>query len=262
MKYNWVVLASMTLTLVGCGNRDIEPPQQKPAPVRANPEKQEPLVEDLTNVVPAFSLTAEEFFLEFENDQNAAEAKYQGKVIELTGVVDLMSNLEALGGMIHLSAGKKPAQGMWCATAHPEPWSKVVPGQIVKLKGRSNRSADLFDCVLLETGPYQAISISAKMLAGEYGTKPDAARKKYDRKYMKLTGEIMDKRFDSVGNGTIVLKGDGKVQVVCLFGIHQKNLVRPLKIGEQIIVVGEFFAMHGEDQVTLQFCLPIKRVNP
>src|SRR5262249_32901660 len=50
-----------------------------------------PKVEDISKMEPAFKLTAEAFYKEYEADKAAATKKYKDKVIELTGEVDSVS---------------------------------------------------------------------------------------------------------------------------------------------------------------------------
>jgi hypothetical protein len=42
-------------------------------------------VADSAGIKPAYSLSAEELFSQFENDESSANAKYLGKMIEVTG---------------------------------------------------------------------------------------------------------------------------------------------------------------------------------
>jgi tRNA_anti-like len=150
--------------------------------------------------------------------------------------------------------------GVTCFAANPEPWSQVVPGQKVKLKGRwpPDGGGTLVDCVFVEVGEGGAISLSAENLAREYAADPEATTKKYDKKYLRISGEIADKEFNSAGAASVFLKGSGKVRVLCSFTAFENDLSKPLKAGQQVKLVGQYTLNFSKDEVGLYFCLPLK----
>lgn len=209
MTFIRYLLGLLVLILVlGCG------PQQADLPIAPSSEPshvEEPHDAD-------FSLTVERYLREFETDEKAAHAKYGGKTVELSGVVDDVGRKLFDYAFVELQQGgdtPRSVPGVLCATIDTEPWGKVVPGQRIKIKGQYQGGIGwaLSSCVFVEIGPSPAIMISAADLASEYSADPEAVRKKYTGKWLIVNGEIVAIRAYS----EIVMNGDGKAQVVCDF---------------------------------------------
>ncbi len=228
--------------------------EQKPRP--------KPNVEDISKVEPAFKLTAEAFYKEYADDRAAATKKYKDKVIELSGEVDGMGRNFSGEAYVTLKV-EKQLIGVTCATADEQPWAKAVKGQKVKIKGKwpeFSVGAALIYCVFVETGEYKGIPITAAELAKEYAADREATVKKYDGKHLVLTGEVVAKEFNSAGAAGMELKADGKVKVQCSFTAFEKDVTKPIKVGQKITVVGEFtLNFASRDEVTLYFCLPVTK---
>jgi len=79
------------------------------------------------------------------------------------------------GPIVSLAAGTL-SEVIFCDMVEKEPWAKVIPGQIVKVKGRCAEFFEprLRNCVFIEPGPFQAVSISAEELAREFDVNPQA----------------------------------------------------------------------------------------
>src|SRR5262249_45189718 len=127
--------------------------------------------QDISNVPPKFSLSAQELFNENARNTAAAAAKYKGSVVEGSGVVNGFMENYGEAGIVTLKVEGQPL-GLMCNTFEAEPWKKVHPGQQVKLKGRwppfSEFGLNLLDCVFTELGPSTAVSVTAEQLAQEY----------------------------------------------------------------------------------------------
>jgi hypothetical protein len=219
------------------------------------------IVEDLTRVPPTFSLTAGQLSAEYKKDRNGAGEQYNNKVIELTGVVERFGRDISGGVHVYLRAGEK-LENVNCITVDDEPWSRVLPGQTIKVKGKGTEFAiapSLIDCVFVETGPYQPTVLTAEQLAKEFAADPEAVNKKYENKYLILTGEIVSREYNSVGASSVVLKTAGKLKVGCSFTAFEKDLTKPLKVGQKIKVIGRYAHSYSKDEVNLYFCLPFKK---
>jgi hypothetical protein len=218
-----------------------------------------PPVENLDKVEPAFRLTAEEFHKEYEAGKNAAATKYAGKVIELAGEVAGVNR--NIGGESSVTLKvEKDLLGVWCGTADEEPWTKVLPGQKIKIKGKWPEfpvRAALVHCVFVETGEYLGVRVTAEELAAEYTADRDGTAKKYDKKYLVMTGEVLSKEFNSAGAAGIVLKSGNKVKVTCSFTAFENEQTKRIKVGQRIKVVGQFTSSFTGDEVGLYFCLPV-----
>ncbi len=226
------------------------------------PPKPKPKGEDLTDVKPDFTLTAEAFQKEYSDDKVAAEKKYKGKVIELSGEVHTIGRLGGDTPYIGLKAGKE-LLGVPCATADQQPWGTAVPGQVVKLKGRWPKDAygvALTQCVFTDKGKYKAVPVTAAELAKEFEADPKATVAKYDKKHLVLSGEVAAKEFNSAGAATITFKTDGKIKVKCSFTASENDYAKPLKAGQKLTAVGEFtLNFDTSDEVTVYFCYPLSK---
>lgn len=223
----------------------------------AKPPRPKPKIEDLTKTPADFTLTAEAFYKEYQADKGAAERKYKGKVIELTGETDGHGRNISEEAFVSLKV-EKQLIGVRCFTADDQPWGKAVKGQKVKVKGKWPEftiSAALVYCVFVETGEYKGISITAAALAKEYEADRAATVKKYDHKHLVLSGEVAAKEFNSAGAATIQFKVDGKIKVNCSFTAFEKDATKAIKVGQKLTVVGEF-TLNSEtgDEVTVYFC--------
>jgi hypothetical protein len=88
----------------------------------------------VASVKSAYSLSAEELYQDFVQDEAAATEKYTGKVIEVSGVV---SDVQAMDSamIVLLSAGNE-AGGVNCSFSRNE--QKAIPqkGERITVKGR------------------------------------------------------------------------------------------------------------------------------
>jgi uncharacterized protein (DUF1330 family) len=226
------------------------------------PTRSRPPVEDLSKVEPAFKMTAEEFFKEYEAGKNTAAEKYKGKVIELSGEIDGIGR--NFGGDPYVTLKvEKQLLGVMCFTAEEHPWAKVVRGQKIKIKGKWPEftvASSLIYCAFVETGEYAGIRLSAEELAKEYAADPEATVKKYDKKFLVMTGEVVSKEFNSAGAASVELKSGNKVKVKCSFTATEKDVTKPIKVGQTIEVVGEFtLNFAGGNDVGIYFCLPMPK---
>lgn len=221
------------------------------------PARQRPPQEDLTSAKPDFSLSAEDFMKEFKASESDARKKYKGKVIELSGEVTGIGR--NISGEDSISLKAPDLLGMMCFTAMEEPWTKAVPGQKVKLKGKLGEyGAVLIYCVFTDPGKYAGVEMTAAELAKEYAADPDATSKKYNDKYLILSGEVEKKEYNSAGAVSVYLKApESKVRVAVSFTAFEKELSRKIKPGKPLKVIGQYSLNFGKDEVKLLMCLPI-----
>ena len=178
----------------------------------------------------------------------------------MSGEVYSVSRSDDGGRYVTLKV-EKDFLGVRCDTADEYPWAKVLKGQTVRIKGQWPEKpvwASLTNCVFVEAGEYKGISITPAELATEFSADPEATAKKYDGKWLVVSGAVAEKEFNSAGAAGVVLKTDGKVRVKCNFTASDKDFTKPLKVGQTIKVVGEFtFNFGSKDEVVLYFCLPL-----
>ena len=103
---------------------------------------------------------------------------------------------------------------------------------------------------IVDPGEYAAVRISA--------ADPDATVKKYDKKHMVVTGEIVSKDVNELKAVGLTLKTGNKVAVKCGFTAFDRDVAQAYAVGQTVSVFGEFsFNFGGGDSVSINFCLPL-----
>ncbi len=102
---------------------------------------------DLMRIEPAYRLTAQELFDAFESDENAANATYNGQVVEVQGPVQEVLVEEGAPVKIRLEGGGL-LFGVACEMdpKHPADYAALQPGTRVTLRGEC--AGMLMDVVL------------------------------------------------------------------------------------------------------------------
>jgi putative nucleic acid binding protein len=206
---------------------------------------------------PDFALTSVAFGEEYRKNKKDAEAKYNGKIIELSGTIAGIGRNVSKEAHITLDGAKGELLGVMCHTTDPEPWLKYARGQKVRIRGRGpdfSFGAALIECEVMEAGPNPASVLTADQFAREYGADPEAAGKKYEKQHIILTGEIINKTVNDVGAISLELKGDGKTRVKCAFTAFERDMAEPLMVGDKIKVLGEYTLNFDKEEATLRFC--------
>lgn len=243
-RRNVSLMVVLVLTL-GCKDEPSSPKSKAP--------------EDLTNVPADFTMTANDYYKDSNKDAKSHE-KYYRKVVELSGKVSL-----AYGG--HTGDGKPffklvTDKGNWdfihCTTVDPQPWAKIVPGQQIKVKGRDERSLE--NCVIVDYGKDPSITISPEELTKEYQADPEATRKKYDEKYLRLEGDVVSLTLGKKGEigrtpDKLVLKGNEGVQIECWFiGDFRSKEPENAQGQTRLKIVGMFKKDEDKSKVKLENC--------
>jgi len=208
---------------------------------------------------PDFSLSAEELEAEYQMDKQAAEKKYKGKIIELSGVVERLYGDEP--AFIGLHAGKRRL-GLPCVMTDKEPWARVARGQTVKLRGSWATQGDLpalYDCMIVDAGPNSAVLLSAAKLAEEYAADPKSVANRYNDKAVILSGEVVENKNDESGR-IVRLKGTEKVSIELRYGPVFEKRGTNIMAGEVIKVYGEFTEFNfSKDLISLTNPYPITK---
>jgi hypothetical protein len=216
---------------------------------------------------PDYALTVKEYLAEFKKDKKAAEKKFDGKIVELTGVVASVGMEGAQHPILtFFGDDDEPCNFV---TADKEPWVRVAPGQKVKFKGKDVSSYGrprLVDCVLVDAGKYEAVKVSAAELATEYEKDKTATNSKYHPKaggkYLVVTGEVASTKTIDDTHTSVFLKGTAKTRINCVFDhrLHHEQgpFLKAVKVGQPMTVFGRYNAV-GENDVRLDDCLRITR---
>lgn len=83
----------------------------------------------------------------------------------------------------------------------------------------------------------------------------EAMRKKYDRKHLLLSGQIVRVDFDKFGSAALTLKTANQApRVFARFRSLDKDQTKDLKAGEHITVLGEYMTNSPKEEVGLYLC--------
>ncbi|MBI3410236.1 MAG: hypothetical protein HY040_17990 [Planctomycetes bacterium] len=189
---------------------------------------------------PGFSMTSAAYFSEFKSAKAAHREKYDGKLIELTGVINGVGRANGDTDFLSLQGNEPGGLGVRCFTKNQAPWKRALPGQTAKVVGKAENSisAAIYDAWILEVAGPEPLTLSAKDLANQYGT----LREMHEFKSLILTGEVGTVEADKlIGSVFLHLKTDDKApKVYCQFTPFAKNLVRDVKAGQAVRIMGEF----------------------
>lgn len=198
---------------------------------------------------PDFTLDAQDWSNEWRQNVIDARQKYQGKVIELSGVVHRLSeDPEGKNGYLSLKTDDRFIQ-VSCVMTERDPWLKVCPGSSVKVRGiPSEAQGDrgvLSPCVLRDVGTVRNLDVSALILAKAFAADAQGAGAAalYADRWLIVAGEVESvARQDQRDFYTLALKGAGGIGIkTTLRGdsdrLRQRN--EALKMGQQVRIHGQ-----------------------
>jgi tRNA_anti-like len=166
---------------------------------------------------PDFAISSEELAKEFHVDADKAKSKYKDKIIEVTGEVwSIAPRPDVKDVVVVLHGAKDPKDGEKhiMIAMYPDQTavaSKLSRNQKVKIFAVHNYG--YAGKKLEEIEKSAVIMVSSVDLAKEFGSNPEAAKKKYNEKAdIIVSGELEE----VVKEGSFTyakLKGDGKMRV-------------------------------------------------
>jgi hypothetical protein len=239
------------------------PPNNPPTP----PGNQQPSVEgpktiahrDPAKEKPDLVWTSAELYKETRANGLGFNDKYRDKIIEVSGCK--LFDFESYGvygkDTITMNIDAKPSF-IIVHMGDREPWAKVVPGQDFTMRGRvplkqEDINEPLVDCIIVAPQKSPALPLTAEQLCRDAQADP----KKYNGKYMIVTGEVLRKQIP--GAVVLELKGDGATKVRCQIPSKLKLTVDPIMVGQKIKVVGQYVTFDKVNGVILDKALPITR---
>lgn len=104
--------------------------------------------ESLDNVKPEYTITADQLYMDFNMDEQAALLKYEGKVIEVTGKVIMVTKTDSISNVL-LSAENALFGGVNCSFNKLE--DELQKENMVSIKGQCQgflTSVILNNCVM------------------------------------------------------------------------------------------------------------------
>jgi hypothetical protein len=222
------------------GNRLIISGSESPKSGTVKGETVASLEAALAKSSPAFTLTVSEFEAEYKKDAKAADQKYGGKIIDVSGTVSVVGQ-DALGDDCFVLLSTK-GLGVYCKTIDDQPWARVGSEQKVKMRGTCPPKADrgyLEQCMVIEKDKsYAPVTIASDQLAKEFTKAQEEARKKFHEKTVIVKGEVTAKREDKDGDISLTLKGDGNVNVICYVRSPNKGQANVVQVGGSVKLVG------------------------
>lgn len=175
-------------------------------------------------------------------DEKAAQAKYNGKVVEATGEVEVANKVLNANGFSMKGAKKKPTDVIGVTVICNVP--KGAERKAWRL-GTGNLTAlgvYLTDCAVEELEPARTPRVTAKALAEEVLKDADAARKKYQTpeghpQAIIVDGTVAATEKSKDGFHTAKLAGAGGVTVDCTVNAED---FAALKAGDAVTIKGDF----------------------
>jgi hypothetical protein len=260
------LLAGALAVAIGCNKKDEPPkvegtPPPTPPEPKKDPPKQPTPPADLKDAKPDVTYTAKAVLAEQKKDQHFPRFQHPGKVVEVTGVVEGYGRGESAG--VLLDTGSDRFDQVLCLMADKHPWKQVLPTQEVVLRARvplpTDPPANLVWQLIEVKGP------TPPALTAEEFTREEAANaaefaKKYDRKYLIVTGTIARVgKLEANGHFLRVwLQGVEKKQMLCIVRGPESpvNYLSPtqrdrLKAGQRVKLLGRY----ANDQFDVEIIL-------
>src|SRR5262249_16804087 len=126
--------------------------------------------EQVREAKPDFTMTAKAL-LDEQKDDASARAKYEDKIIEVTGVVGACGETAAEEAFLILDRHGLE-EGLVCVAQQKETWARHARGQKVKVRGvwrcRSDVGVGLQHAIVLESDPNPAPLYLAELLANQF----------------------------------------------------------------------------------------------
>ena len=238
--------------------------------------------EELANA-PDYILSADQLYQEYENNEVAADNKYKGKIVLISGTIqdigkDFMSAYIRIGSDLYL--------GVRCSFSEEASVARLSKGQRVRVKGEvSGKGVNVLvkNCSLQEKGRQEQLqkaqpilekakqqlstarstssaeeelanapsyTLSANALFREYDNNEVAADTKYKGKIVLISGTVQDISKDILGKPFIVIGGSGFLDgVQCSFTKNEEPALARLSKGQRVRVMGEVSGKLGNVQV-------------
>jgi hypothetical protein len=219
---------------------------------------------------PAHTLSASDLDKEYEQNEAAADGKYKGHWVEITGSVERVSNDERPSRVrVELSGSRGSTVDCLFSTTKKAELGKLVIGESVtirgKCKGRDDGLVTLENCVRVtkekdpaeEPKPGKDIRVSATELLKAYLENEIAADTKYKNKMLEVNGKVARVARIKPGKVTVEIQSDDGGLLLCDFLAKEGASLGSLKAGQQVIIRGK--CLGNEDGVvTMENCSVVK----
>jgi hypothetical protein len=249
MRYLSSLILLAAFGLAGCEKKDAGPPP------RATPEQPSKGRTDKGDKIPDkadISIDANAWYVDFKKDGPAAAKKYQGKVVELSGMVATVSPTTWCVYLKVENPGKNEL-GVPCVFEPKARWPMVSVGSKVKVRGKvfvenvrppdgsvSPIGGALNPCTLVEAGPDPGPKFTSVQFAKEFAANRKDITEKYDGKWAYVEGEVTEKTSSQDCEVLLKLKGfEGITMSCCTNRLSlRENFLDPVGVGKTVTVYG------------------------
>lgn len=207
-----------------------------------------------------YKLTAAEYAKAFRNN-DAAAAKFKGKVVEISGTVG-SAGQGFQGKNSHVSVyTPDPAVPLpphvRCVNPDPNFFTQFGSGQTLRIKGIYGAFDELTGCEVVEKGPDARVFVPAETLAKDVSTDMGQAFEKYAGKTLVLSGTIAAIKLEPGSDRKFLeLKGDGKTAVECKY--NDPRVVAKYKVGQAVKVYCPSASVRN-GTVPIESCYPLAK---
>lgn len=216
----------------------------------------------------AASVTALELSKEYKDNEVAANAKYKGKVVEVTGKVKSVSDTK-----VELEGFNFADVDCNFGSSQQASVSNLKVGSTATIRGRCAGEVifdvELNDCIVMPGGPGKpadgankgagdgALKVTATELAKAYEEDEEAADKKYKGKVLEVTGNVWrNQLYTQPEKPTVTLGVNDDSVVDCQVDEKTKSDLVSLKLKQTITFRGK---CAGKDTaVVLEGCVQVK----
>jgi hypothetical protein len=174
----------------------------------------------------AIPVTAEELDRAYEDNVVAADAKYKGKVLHLTGQVFKIARNKPSVVTIEFETEAGDTIDCDFPKDAQAPLAMVAPGDTIIVRGTCRGRSDddivsLSNCTLVEKvtkpAPGAPVEVTAEELAKAYEGNVVSADKSYKGKFLEVSGKVVRVARNKPGKITVYLGAEDRFTVACDF---------------------------------------------
>jgi len=221
MRVKPVLSSVVWLAALGLGCGPGATPTSAPAPATPTTPATPPTPEP-AEPPPELTLDAAAYPAEYATDRAAANRKYAGKRVEVTGTASFVGR-DAVGGNLTLANPDADRDAVNCSLADLDPWKSALPGQTVRVRGTVRGvypALQVGDARIVSATGQGPPVVEATELARRFAANPEELNAAYGNKSLIVTGVVEAVERHDTGAVVASLTGKGVVpEVRCGFGV-------------------------------------------
>ena len=195
----------------------------------------------MRTVKPDVVMSAEELMKEWKSGYQEFLSKHGGKVIEIFGPLQLTAYDNGRKNDLGYVVLGPDINKFDCSDPHPV--SKAVPGQKVFLRGRCNPTLGITKWAIVRVEGDPLPTVSAEQVAKDFAADEKGTIKKFQGKYLVLTGTIQSTKKDKFGIEVTLTAPDQKPEIVCSLSKDAQAVAERhgwIKTGQQVRILGQW----------------------